>query len=52
MFYKNYESFGSDIEIRFLSKIFKGSKILSDLHKCILYYNLPHEIISEMMMPQ
>lgn len=45
MFYRNYEAFGSDQDLKILSKIFKKSKILSDLQKCILYFNLPSDMI-------
>jgi hypothetical protein len=42
VFYKNYNH---EKDGKFLSKVFKRSKLLSPLNKLILYYNLPPDLI-------
>jgi hypothetical protein len=46
VFYKNYSMMiNYDSDARFLGKIFEKSKLLSDLNKSLLYFNLPLETI-------
>ena len=42
VFYRNYQlMISSEKDTKFLSRIFENSKILSDLNKSLLYFNLP-----------
>ena len=44
VFYKNYSlMINSDSDARLLSKLFTNSKILSDLNKSLLYFNMPSD---------
>ena len=46
VFYRNYSlAVNSESDSRFLAKIFEHSKVLSDLNKSLLYFNLPFESI-------
>lgn len=50
-FYKQYNS--GEFDSKFLSRLFKQSKILSDINKSILYFNMPFDtIVKEKRMPQ
>jgi hypothetical protein len=46
VFYKNYSMMiNYDSDSRFIRRIFENSKLLSDLNKSLLYFNLPMETI-------
>lgn len=54
VFYKNYSLLvNSDSDAKLLPKLFTSSKILSELNKSILYFNMPYEtILKERHIPQ
>ena len=44
IFYKNYNIVtNSDSDSKFLSRVFKGSTLLSDPNKALLYFTLPQD---------
>eukprot|EP00347_Sterkiella_histriomuscorum_P018935 403343594 len=46
VFQKQYpQLISSDSQSRFISKLFKGSQILSDINKSLIYFNLPFDPI-------
>lgn len=53
VFYRNYQLVvSSDNEARFITKLFEKSKVLTDLNKSLLYFNLPYEsILKERNVP-
>lgn len=53
VFYKSYSMMiNSDSDARFLRRVFENSKMLSDLNKQLLYFNMPLEtILKERHLP-
>ena len=53
VFYRNYQLLiASDSDSRFLGKIFEKSKILSDLNKSLLYFNMPYDtVLKDKILP-
>ena len=53
IYHNNYENVGKQLGSKFHLKLFKGSRVLSDLNRIILYYNLPLEqIIMRQAIPR
>ncbi|CDW76335.1 b-box zinc finger family protein [Stylonychia lemnae] len=54
VFHKFYpQMINQDLDSRFLSRVFRGSNILSDINKSLLYFNLPYDpILKDRHQPQ